>query len=429
MDWIGAVHASEEGWEHLERLVDIRNRMAGTEGERRAAEATREAFGRHAEDARLDEFEVPRWERVGSTLRTGEGEEDCIALPRSTDGTVSAPLYDAGYGLPGDFDGAEGCVVIASSDTPEDFPRFVHRREKYCRALDAGAVGFVFRNHVGGCLAPTGSVNGRDEPYGPIPAVGVSKEVGARLVRRHADEEVTVGVEARTNDDGGEAESANVHAETGPETDDRILVTCHVDAHDTGEGAVDNGAGVAACVEVAKALSQRRDEPGRKVEFVGYGAEEVGLVGSERHAGRADDVAAVVNVDGIMRSRDLRFYTHGFDGLARAVEETTEALGIPAEVVSSTSPHSDHWSFFRRGVPTYHVKSATEGRDRGWGHTAADTFDKLDIRNLREASVFLTELVFRLSHAEPSHVGTEEVGRRLSVDGFEEGLRITGDWL
>ncbi len=429
MDWIGAVHASDEGWRHLERLVDVRNRMAGTEGERRAAEATRDAFGRHGEDARLDSFKLPRWERVGSTLRTPEGDEDCIALPRSTDGTVSAPLYDAGYGLPGDFEGAEGCVVVASSDTPDDFPRFVHRREKYCRALDAGAVGFVFRNHVGGCLAPTGSVNGRDAPYGPIPAVGVSKEVGARLVRRHVGDEITVGVEARTNEDGGETESANVHAELGPSTEDRLLVTCHVDAHDIAEGAVDNGAGVAACVEIAKALARREDELGRRVEFVAYGAEEVGLVGSERHAESADGVAAVVNVDGILRSRDLRFYTHGFDALGECVEETGDALGVPADVVSSTSPHSDHWSFFRRGVPTYHVKSATGGRDRGWGHTAADTFDKLDVRDLREASVFLTELVVRLSRTGVSHVGLDEVRRRLATDGFEEGLRATGDWL
>jgi len=430
-DWIGETFTSDEGWDHLETLVNLRNRVAGSEGERRGAEETRDVLARYAREARLDEFTVPRWEREGSFLETPSGEEETFALPLSPPETVEGRLFDAGYGLPGDYEGAEGCVVVASSDTPDAYDRFVHRREKYHRAADAGAVGFVFRNHVDGCLAPTGSVGGIDETYGDVPAVGVGKETGERLVRRHEGDNVTLGVGACTNDDAGEAESANVHAELGPLTDERVLVTSHVDAHDISEGAVDNGAGVATCIEVAKALSSREDELGRRVEFVTYGAEEIGLLGSRRHASEvdADEVTAVVNVDGVARSRDLRFYTHGFDALGEVARVTCDSLDHPRDVVDTPNPHSDHWPFVKLGMPGYHVKSAAEGRDRGWGHTAADTIDKIDIRDLREAAVVLTELVVRLTHEDVHRKEVDEIREMLREGGYEEGMRATGEWV
>ncbi len=48
---------------------------------------------------------------------------------------------------------------------------------------------------------------------------------------------------------------------------------------------MDNGAGTAMVVEVARALAGREDELATRVEFVAFGAEEVGLVGSTRLAG------------------------------------------------------------------------------------------------------------------------------------------------
>ena len=69
-DWIGETFVSDAGWSHLERLVNIGNRMAGSEGERRAAEATRDALAEHARNARIDEFDVQGWERGTSAVET-----------------------------------------------------------------------------------------------------------------------------------------------------------------------------------------------------------------------------------------------------------------------------------------------------------------------------------------------------------------------
>ena len=69
-DWIGETFTSDVGWDHLEALVDTDTRMAGSDGERRAAEATRDALeGVGARDARLEEFDLQGWSR-GSAMQS-----------------------------------------------------------------------------------------------------------------------------------------------------------------------------------------------------------------------------------------------------------------------------------------------------------------------------------------------------------------------
>ncbi len=432
-DWIGETFVSDAGWRHIERLVDIGNRMAGSDGERRAAEATRDALAEHARNARIDEFGIQGWERGTSAVETDhtthEGHE-VIALPRSPSGVATGELVDLGHGLPETFEDAdvEGRVVMADSHVPDWYDRTVHRREKYYHAVEGGAAGFVFRNHVEGCLAPTGSVGTPDDPIGAIPAVGVSKEVGARLARRADGERVTVSTDCTV----GDATSGNVHAELGPDTDERVLVTSHIDAHDIAEGAMDNGAGTAMVVELARALASREADIETRVEFVCFGAEEVGLLGSHRHADRVDpdSVRAVVNNDGVVRGRTLAAYTHGFPELEAAFERVAERFDHPVSLNPELGPHSDHWPYVTRGIPGTHVHAETEGRGRGWGHTAADTLDKLESRDMRESAVLLTELVVDLARAgrDLPRRAPAEIAADAAEQDLAEGLRVTGDW-
>jgi Zn-dependent M28 family amino/carboxypeptidase len=432
-DWIGETFVSDAGWAHLERLVDLGNRMAGSDGERRAAEATRDALAEHARNARLEEFDIQGWTRGTSAVETPdathEGHE-VIALPRSPSGETSGALLDLGHGLPEDFEDAdvEGQVVMVDSHVPDWYDRTVHRREKYYHAVEDGAVAFLFRNHVEGGLAPTGSVGTPEAPIGDVPAVGVSKEVGARLARRAADDEVTVRVDC----EAGDATSQNVHAELGPDTEERLLVTSHVDAHDIAEGAIDNGAGTAVVVELARALATREADLETRVEFVCFGAEEVGLLGSHHHADRVDPttVRAVVNNDGVVRGRTLAAYTHGFPALRAAFERVADRFDHPVRVNPELGPHSDHWPYVTHGIPGTHVHAETEGRGRGWGHTAADTLDKLESRDLRESAVLLTALVVDLARAdrELPHRDPVDVAADAAEQDLAEGLRVTGDW-
>ncbi|WP_137289737.1 M28 family peptidase [Natronorubrum halophilum] len=430
-NWIGDVFRSDVGWDHLEELVDIGNRMAGSDGEREAAELTRDALeSAGARNARLDSFDVQGWTRGGSSIAAGDTTQECIALPRSPSERVAAPLVDLGYGLPAEFEerDLEGAIVMVRSDIPAHHGRYIHRREKYYRAVENGAVGFVYRNHVEGCLPPTGSVGTDEQPIGEIPAVGVSSEVGARLARRFDGDEIELAVDAAIH----AARSQNVHAELGPDTDERVLVTSHVDAHDIAEGASDNGAGTAMLVEIATALADREAALETRVEFVAYGAEEVGLVGSSHHAESTDreTIAAIVNNDGVVSDRTLSLTTHGFDELEAAANDVAERYDHPIETIPKLGPHSDHWPFVRRGVPGYHVKSTSDDVGRGWGHTFADTLEKLEPRTLREQAILLTDLVVTLTREDATveHRDPEGIAADLEEQGLAEGMRVTGDW-
>ncbi|PSP82237.1 peptidase M28 [Halobacteriales archaeon QS_1_68_17] len=431
MGWIGDAFTSDTGWNHLETLVDVGDRMAGSDGERRAAEATRDALAAAgARNARIDEFEITGWTRGDSAVRAGGTTHDCIGLPRSPAATATGEFVDLGHGLPEDFADADvsGTVVMVASDVPDWYDRFPHRREKYALAAEGGAVGFVFRNHVEGCLAPTGSVSLGGDPVGPIPAVGVSKEVGTRLARRHEGREATVEVEAEI----GPTPSGNVHAELGPDTDERVLVTSHVDAHDIAEGALDNAAGTATVVGIAEALAARASELSTRVEFVAYGAEEVGLVGSAHHASNTDrgNVAAVVNNDGVAGGRTLEVATNGFDELGAAVRRVADRFDHPIAVTPDLNTHSDHWSFVKHGVPGMRVASESDGPGRGWGHTRADTLDKLEAQTLRESTILLTALVADLAGegVAPDPWSPASIADELDRQGLAEALRAVGDW-
>ena len=432
-DWIGETFTSRTGWAVLEGLADIGDRMAGTPGERAGLELVRDALADvGARDARLDEFDIQGWVRGGSRIEAGDeaatGQHRGLALPRSPAGSATGDLMDLGYGLPESFEhDVEGAVVMVASDVPEEYDRFVHRREKYYRAVDAGASAVLFRNHIEGSLPPTGSVGTAAAPLGEVPALGVSKEYGLRLSRQYNREPVTVTVECETP----EATSANVHAEVGPETDVELLVTSHVDAHDISEGAMDNAAGTATVVEAAKALAAREADLETKVRFVCFGAEEVGLLGSAHEAAGVDpeSVRAVLNVDSNVADRTLKFHTNGFDDLEAAAVRVAERLNQPIAIQEGPNAHSDHWNFVRRGVPGYMITADT-GDDRGWGHTHADTLDKLEPRTLREQAVFVADLAADLARADVTvdHAEPEAIAADLEERDLAEGMRLTGDW-
>jgi Zn-dependent M28 family amino/carboxypeptidase len=81
-------------------------------------------------------------------------------------------------------------------------------------------------------------------------------------------------------------------------------------------------------------------------------------------------------------------------------------------------------------VPGIHVMSETGDEGRGWGHTFADTLDKLEPRTIREQSILLTELVVELA-ADSTTVSRRDptsIAEQLEAEDLAEGMRIIGDW-
>jgi Zn-dependent M28 family amino/carboxypeptidase len=63
---------------------------------------------------------------------------------------------------------------------------------------------------------------------------------------------------------------------------------------------------------------------------------------------------------------------------------------------------SDHAPFVEKGIPAiWQLSKVAPGVfNRGWGHTSADTLDKIDERELREAAMMAGMIVLRLIFSE-----------------------------
>jgi len=430
---IGDAYTDDHCIALLEELVGIGNRMAGQAGERAGVELLEGRFeGIGLRDVSVEEFDLPGWWRGSSSLSTDRwtatDQHELLALPGGPSGDVSAELVDLGHGMPEAIEAADvdGKLVLVRSDSPPD-EEYVHRMVKYAAAVESGAAGFLYRNHVEGCLPPTGDVGYHDRP-GEIPAVGVSAELGARIERACNREPVEADLSVDCRNEA--TTSANVGGDLGPDTEAVVLVSAHVDAHDIAEGAMDNGAGCALVAETARLVAAAEDDLDTRVRCITFGAEEVGLYGAY-HAAESfgETVKCVLNVDGAGGSRDPRLSSNGFDAVTEAFEAVTADLDVPLRVDDEVSPHADDWAFCERGIPAVTLGSVTEGSGRGWGHTHADTLEKLDSRDLRALAVVLAETVVELADADRECPGTDPGAIREALDrNAERELRAGGRW-
>lgn len=435
-NWIGNAFTSNFGWDVLRDLTEIEHRLAASEGERKGHKRVKKAF-KEAGLRNVSEhsFEMEKWARGTSEIHIQTPRDvtlDCIALPGTPEGPVEAEIVNIGYGLPDEYSEEElsGKIVLARSDVPDYQERWLHRREKYYRAYDAGAIGFIYQNHVEGCLPPTGSLGNDQYQIAEIPAVGVSKEVGDRIARY--TEEGTVRGTLHIDAELGSGTSQNVYGELGPDTDEEIIVCCHVDGHDISQAAIDNGAGTAIVCDLARIFSEIEDQLETRIRFIGFGAEELGLVGSARYAAQHDtsNVKLVYNCDGIGRGRTLKIYTNRFNGIEQAINQVSDEVNHPINVRPEVLTHSDHWPFVWRGIPGIMVMSETKEKGRGFGHTFADTLDKVDIRETREHAILSAMLLLR--YADPSYdierSTADEIKNYLIDEGEDEWMKACRDW-
>ncbi|WP_306053867.1 M28 family metallopeptidase [Natronococcus wangiae] len=459
---LGRAWTDDRPWDLLTRLTELPDRMGGSPGERKATEITREALSEAGiADVRIDEFPMQHWRRgttefavLGSETASDDGDGatgidrsfDAIALPYSPAGDVEGPLVDVGYGTPEEIDEVDlqGAIAVASTTTPRG-QRFVHRMEKFGHAVAAGAEAFVFANHVPGQLPPTGAL--KFDAEAAVPGVGVSRETHDWLTEyAERGARARLRVDASTEDGssqnvhgtvGGEASHASENSSgqrpRDPETDEEVILLAHYDAHDIAEGALDNGCGIATAAGAASILAALEDDLACRVRIAGVGCEEIGLLGAEALAEETDleSVRAVVNVDGAGRFRNLKALSHASETLAELADDVADAFGQP--IVHDPDPHpfSDHWPFLRAGVPSIqlHSEPPTGGeRGRGWGHTAADTRDKVDPRNLREHAMLTAVLVRELTRTSPPRVSADELRERFEEQEYVPGMRAADVW-
>jgi Zn-dependent M28 family amino/carboxypeptidase len=156
--------------------------------------------------------------------------------------------------------------------------------------------------------------------------------------------------------------------------DQYVLATAHLDHLGVGQpingdaiynGAMDNAAGLASLIEIAKVLNGTKLK--RSILFSAVTGEEGGLMGSRYFAARPTvtegSIVANVNVDMFLPLFPLKALTvYGLDesDLGPMFAATAKRFGVAVE--PDPEPHrnlfirSDQYSFIRRGIPALFFK-------------------------------------------------------------------------
>jgi Zn-dependent M28 family amino/carboxypeptidase len=145
-------------------------------------------------------------------------------------------------------------------------------------------------------------------------------------------------------------------------------------------GALDNAAGVAVMLEVARAFGANAERPKRSIIFSANTAEEKGLLGAEAFANNPpvpiDSIVSVVDLDQpllLYPFTDVIAFGGDHSTMGEAIGRAVAKAGIklspdpmPAETIFV---RSDHYTFVKRGVPALLLATGFEnGGKAAWEH-------------------------------------------------------------
>lgn len=160
-------------------------------------------------------------------------------------------------------------------------------------------------------------------------------------------------------------QSANIEVLCKGATEKEYIICAHYDSSDEGNGADDNGSGVAVLLEVCGLL--KGVQPKQTVRFLFFGAEEFDTAGSREYVGNMSqdeihNVAAVLNYDSLIAGE--KAYVYGDFGAKGYVRDwmlaKAESLGYNLQTQpgqnkeypkGTTGDWGDHVAFKRKGIP------------------------------------------------------------------------------
>ena len=180
-------------------------------------------------------------------------------------------------------------------------------------------------------------------------------------------------------------------------------------------GALDNAAGVATMIEVARALTTAAERPRRSILVVANTAEEKGLLGAEYFAHNPtvpiERVTAAIDLDMPMLLYDFTdvvAYGAGHSSLADVFRKAGAAMGVklspdpmPEQAIFV---RSDNYAMVKVGVPAVMLATGmANGGDAAWGKYLADSYhqpsDDLSQPILWRAGAKFAEFNYRVVRA------------------------------
>jgi Zn-dependent M28 family amino/carboxypeptidase len=177
---------------------------------------------------------------------------------------------------------------------------------------------------------------------------------------------------------------------SGKLRDEAVLIGGHYDHFGVGapvngdsifNGAVDNASGTAGVMAAAEAFARSGVRTARSIVFIGFAAEEAGLLGSQSLVTNPPfplrDMAAMINLDELNlfgRTRDVAALGLDQSSMGKLFGQGAAAEGLRVTVnqealIQGQYFRSDHFSLARAGVPSIFLQSGLDfvGHPANWG--------------------------------------------------------------
>lgn len=371
-------YSAERAYQYLEVLAgQIGERAAGTEAESRAVDYIAGQFKTWGLEVTIQPVRVPVWhEKRGRLWAEGAVIRDFPAKAIVFSGL--AP----GAGLIGEFvdlgtanareirgRNLKGKIVLVKRDVYIDYPDYWLTD----RLKPLGVAGMVFYSSPGRHGIPTAYFNfKRALKEATPPSVDVSYEDAVRLVQMKP---TRAGIVVEADVEWHDSFSVFGEIKGAVKPDEVVMFSAHDDSAYSSPGATDDGGGVAAVMELARAFASG-PRPARTVRFVAWGGHELGLMGSEQylrtHPDEPKKIVAFINYDGMGSVLGTIDWTASGDPKwVQFLRDTQRALGM--EDVGGLGPSgTDATNFSSLEVPSIQIG---QRHSIGQNHTPADNLE------------------------------------------------------
>jgi hypothetical protein len=436
---------------NLQRLTDqIGGRVPGTLAMRQAVDWGVAAFkAAGADSVHTENFTIQASWAEGFTRMSIASPEQfdvrvvSMAWAPALASRQDVPIIDVGEGKPEDFVKAgnvSGALLLVHSQemTKWDdlFAEYLRAPGIVLRALQAKALAIAFQSSRPHDLLYRHTDSQQGE-IGEIPTVLVAREDAARIARLLASGQKLRADLAIPNRIGGPITASNVVAEfRGSEKPDEfVILGAHLDSWELGTGALDNGCNAALVIDALRAIKTAGLRPRRSIRFILFSGEEEGLVGSHAyavaHRAELDKAAGVVVFDS-GTGKVIGFSLGGRKDVADAANNLVAPLKqFDADKVTTDAEWgTDHWDFMLEGVPTF-VADQEEANYLINYHAMSDTFDKVDLPQLKKHVAEAAALTFGIANA-PQRLGPRlhhaQIDQTLRETHIDELMKTLGMW-
>ena len=437
----------------LMTLTDmIGGRVPGTPAMERALQFSLTSL-KSADSARLEPFQIPvSWSEGDTRVEMTEPTQFrlravSIAWAPPLKQTTISKVVDVGDGDAASFARAgdiSGALVLVHSEVLKNWDDLFGEYLRAPAIINAAVKGHAL------AIAWTATrehdilyrhINTLNGTIDRIPQVLLAREDALRLARLLTHSKLPVKMSVSIpNRIGPAIQTANVVAELrGSELPNEFVVLgAHLDSWELGTGALDDGCNAALVIDTMRAIKASGVKLRRSIRFVLFSGEEQGTLGSwayvKQHRNELGNAVAAVLFDegtGTVTGFSLGGRKDAVNSIATLIAPLAQWKAT--QLTTDAFIGTDNFDFLLEGVPTL-VANQVEANYLPNYHATSDTFDKVDIPELKKHVAIAAEVVTALANApqrpapRQSRAEIEQLVRETHLDDQMKTFSLWADW-